>query len=102
MGAYKYSVRTGTKATSERSALQALEQDAHARCSGWCLIEFPAQKPPCLRPRVHGTCRYFWTIGKANAFYFDENHRVFGYLGENAVCISRELIKSMRCSRRAI
>lgn len=24
MGAYKYSVRTGTKATSERSALQAL------------------------------------------------------------------------------
>lgn len=30
VGAYKYSVRTGTKATSERSALQALGKNAHA------------------------------------------------------------------------
>lgn len=102
MGAYKYSVRTGTKATSERSALQALGKTRMLNAVGWCLIEFPAQKPPCLRPRVHGTYRYLWTVEKANAFYFDQNHRVFGYLGKNAVCISRELIKSMRCSRRAI
>ncbi|KAL6693560.1 hypothetical protein J3F84DRAFT_379225 [Trichoderma pleuroticola] len=49
----------------------------------WCLIEFPAQRPPCLRPRVHvlvGTLGWYNVLERnpVEAFYFDENHRVLG------------------------